>query len=347
MRIKKWMTFALLALVVICIAIASRPYFQAQHDAAPDGSLELHFIDVGQGDAALILCDGHAMLIDGGTPKNSSRIYHYLQTHEIKHLDYIIATHPHDDHVGGLAGALNFAEADTAFCSVSQAEGRAFQSFIKYLDQQGTALSVPAPGEKYSLGSAEFSFLAPLRESEKMNNNSLVIRLTYGSFCAMFMGDAEIDEESDLLASHSPLNCNLLKVGHHGSANASSEAFLSAASPELAVISCGKNNEYNHPSAQTLERLSALGSEILRTDQSGDIVVTVWPDGMCSYTGVASAEAADESDAAYIVNTKSGKFHKPDCPSAQEIRPENRMETGQSREELLSQGYEPCGRCKP
>lgn len=347
MHLKKWITCILFAAVLICFVISSLPYFQMQNSVPDGSSLELHFIDVGQGDAALILCDEHAMLIDGGTPKNSNRIYTYLQKHQVDHLDYIIATHPHDDHVGGLAGALNYAEADRAFCCVLQAEGRAFQSFLKYLDQQGTVLTVPTPGESYSLGSAEFTFLGPIRESANMNDNSLVVRLSYGSFHAMFTGDAEVSEESDLLSSGAALECNLLKVGHHGSENASSEAFLSAVSPELAVISCGRNNEYGHPAKQTLERLKDIGCDVLRTDQSGDVVVTVWPDGLYTYTGVTSAaDNSDETDG-YIVNTKSGKFHKPDCPSAKDIRPDNKLETTQDRDALLAQGYEPCGRCKP
>lgn len=347
MRLKKWASIALFVFVLACFVVASLPSFQTQNAAAPDSTLELHFIDVGQGDASLILCDGHAMLIDGGTPKNSNRIYTYLQKHNITHLDYIIATHPHDDHVGGLAGALNAASADRAFCCVTQAEGRAFQSFQKYLDQQGTVLSVPVPGGKYSLGSASFTFLGPVRESVNMNDNSLVLRLSYGSFHALFTGDAEYTEESDLLASSAELESQLLKVGHHGSANASSEAFLSAVSPELAVISCGKNNEYGHPEEQTLNRLASVGSEVLRTDQSGDVVVTVWSDGLYTYSGVASAGVTPEENSGYVINTNSGKFHNPDCPSAKDIRPENRLETSQDRETLLAEGYEPCGRCNP
>lgn len=341
------MACALFAMVLFCIIVASLPYFHSQNAAAPNGSLELHFIDVGQGDAVLILCDGHAMLIDGGTPKNSNRIYTYLQKHHVDHLDYIIATHPHDDHVGGLAGALNAATAEQAFCCVTQAEGRAFESFLKYLNRQGIVLAVPSPGDQFRLGSASFTFLGPLRESANMNDNSLIVRLTYGDYHALFVGDAEVGEEADLIASGAVLKSNLLKVGHHGSANATSEAFAAAVQPELSVISCGKNNEYGHPAEQTMARLRSVDSEILRTDQLGDIVVTVYPDGMCSYNAIPDEVNDELQNFSYIVNTNSGKFHDPSCPSARDIRSENRLETDVSRDELLAQGYEPCGRCKP
>ena len=344
MRLKKWLTWALFALVLFCIMVASLPYFRTEPSSVSKGNLELHFIDVGQGDAALILCDGHAMLIDGGTSKSSNRIYTYLQKHQVDHLDYIIATHPHDDHVGGLAGALNAAQADRALCSVSKAEGRAFESFLKYLDLQGTKIEIPEARETFSLGSALFTVLGPTRESTNMNDNSLVLSMQYGSFRALFTGDAEIEEEQDLLSSSVDLKSDLLKVGHHGSSNASSEAFLSAVSPKIAVISCGKDNEYGHPTEQTLMRLRLVGSEILRTDQSGDIVVTVKPDGSFAYTGVAATAAQSIENVSYIINTNSGKFHDPQCPSAPDIRPENRLETNADREELISQGYTPCGR---
>lgn len=344
--LKKVGTYALFVFVLLCFVVASLPYLRSESSAAPYGTLELHFIDVGQGDAVLIVCDGHAMLIDGGTPKNSNRIYTYLKKHEVDSLDYIIATHPHDDHVGGLAGALNAASAKHAFCSVQQADGRAFQSFLKYLNEQGTELAVPSPGDRYSLGSASFVFIGPLQESANMNDNSLVLRLSYGSFHALFTGDAETAEEGDILVSNSELRSTLLKVGHHGSANATSQEWVNAIRPQYAVISCGKNNEYGHPSQQTLSRLENIGCEVLRTDLSGDIVVTVKPDGSASCTA-GTQNASVSNMVTYIVNLNSGKFHDPSCPSAADIRAENRLESNQDRDTLIAQGFHPCGRCNP
>lgn len=345
---KRLLTCLLFIFVLFCLFVASLPYFRGEASSPPiaEGTLELHFIDVGQGDAALILCDGHAMLIDGGTGKSSRRIYTYLTRRGIDHLDYIVATHAHDDHVGGLAGALNAARANRALSSVAEAEGRAFQSFLKHLDQQGVSVTIPQPGDVFLLGGASFEVLGPLRESSSGNNMSLVLRITFGSFHALFTGDMGAAEESDILAAGSMLQSDVLKVGHHGGADATSGGYLAAVQPKIAVISCGENNDYGHPAQGTLERLEACGAEILRTDQLGDIVLTVQPDGACTRTDNATDDDSADS-AAYIVNTGSGKFHLPNCPSAAEISDGNRLEFTGSRETLIDRGYTPCGRCRP
>ena len=341
-RLRDWL---LIGFVLVCFAIACFPYFRAPTpQVLTEGTLEMHFIDVGQGDAALLCCNGHTMLIDGGSSKSSSRIYTYLMEHEIKTLDYIVATHPHDDHAGGLAGALNAAKAERALSSTAEAEGRAFQSFLKYLDQQGVAVEIPQPGDTFDLGTAHITVLGPLRESRNENDTSLVLRVSFGDFHALFTGDAENEEEADILASGAELQSDVLKVGHHGGEDATSEAWLDAVQPKTAVISCGKNNDYGHPSAQTLDRLKAVGAEILRTDQRGDIVLVVRFDGSWY---LANEMGLPEGEITFVVNTKSGKFHKPDCSSAADISDQNRLDFTGNREELIERGYEPCGRCKP
>ena len=347
MKRKRLWTFLLFCAVIFCFAVASIPYFRSE---SPQSTLELHFIDVGQGDASLILCGEHAMLIDGGTAKNSSRIYTYLQKHGVEHLDYIVATHPHDDHVGGLAGALNYASVDVALSPVTQAEGRAFESFVKYLNQQNVTITVPKPGDVYSLGEAELEVLGPMRDSPIVNDISLVLRIRFGSFSAIFTGDAGAAEEADIMSSGHTLRSDLLKVGHHGGSNASSEAWIQAVSPKIAVISCGRDNDYGHPAAQTLSRLESVGAEILRTDTLGDIVITVYPDGTVQRfdsTQPTPDTVQADADITYIINTRTGKFHDPSCSSAAEISPGNRLETTANREDLLSRGYEPCGKCRP
>ena len=341
-RIWDWLV---VGFVVLCFAIACYPYLRAPTpQILTEGTLELHFIDVGQGDAALLCCNGHNMLIDGGSSQSSSRVYTYLMKHNIKTLDYIVATHPHDDHVGGLAGALNAAKAERAFCSVDEAEGRAFQSFLKYLDQQGVAIEIPQAGDTFDLGTAHITVLGPLQESQNVNDTSLVLRVAFGDFHALFTGDAEYEEEADLLASGAELQSDVLKVGHHGGSDASSEAWLEAVQPKTAVISCGKNNDYGHPAPQTLSRLQAAGTEILRTDQRGDIMLVVQCDGSYALT---NEDGVPEGEISYIVNTKSGKFHDPKCSSAADIADQNRLDYTGTREELIDRGFEPCGRCKP
>lgn len=279
---KTILTILLFCFVIACFAIASLPYLQKTDPPAADGRLELRFLDVGQGDSTLVVCDGHAMLIDGGPAKSSDRIYATLKQLQIDHLDYIVATHPHNDHVGGLSGALNYASVGMALSPVPEADGRAFQSFLKYLRQQNVEITVPSPGDTFSLSSASFTVLAPLDMVSEMNSNSIVLRLTYGGFHALFTGDAESDEEQSILQSDCDLQSDVLKVGHHGGLDACSEDWLRKVSPKISVISSGAGNEYGHPSEQTIRRLESVGSEVLRTDQLGDILIVVLPDGTIS-----------------------------------------------------------------
>jgi len=126
-----------------------------------DSTFEVHFIDVGQGDCSLVLCDGHAMLIDGGESSESSKVYAYLKAHGIDHLDYMVATHAHSDHIGGLSGALNYASVDVAFCPVTQYDTKTFASMVKYLGNQGVSITVPSAGDSFMLGSASVQILGP------------------------------------------------------------------------------------------------------------------------------------------------------------------------------------------
>ena len=241
-------------------------------NVSEDYELMVRFIDVGQGDASLITCNGHSMLIDGGRSSSSDKIYTILKDAGIKYLDYIVATHPEADHIGGLAGALNYATVGTAFSPVTEAEGEAFQNFKKYLDKQDVGITVPEAGQQYELGAAVFTILGPISLSESNNNNSIVIKLTCGDTSFLFTGDAEEKEEQDILSSGADLGSTVLKVGHHGSSTSTSNAWLNAVSPSYAVISCGKDNEYGHPAEDVLSRFKERDVTVLRTDLQGDII---------------------------------------------------------------------------
>ena len=241
-------------------------------NVSEDYELMVRFIDVGQGDASLITCNGHSMLIDGGRSSSSDKIYTILKDAGIKYLDYIVATHPEADHIGGLAGALNYATVGTAFSPVTEAEGEAFQNFKKYLDKQDAGITVPEAGQQYELGAAVFTILGPLTISDSNNNNSIVIKLTCGDTSFLFTGDAEEKEEQDILLSGADLSSAVLKVGHHGSSTSTGNAWLNAVSSHYAVISCGKENEYGHPTEEVLNRLKERNVTVLRTDLQGDVI---------------------------------------------------------------------------
>lgn len=243
-------------------------------EAQEPSSLSIHYIDVGQANAALVLCDGDAMLIDGGNRADSDLIYTYLKDLSLDHLEYVVCTHAHEDHVGGLAGALHYATADKALCSVTEYDSKAFSNFLSCLDDQGITLTVPTAGESFSLGGADIQVIGPITVSNDPNNMSIVLRIEYGDTSFLFCGDAEREEEQEIIAAGYTLKSTVLLVGHHGSKDSTTYPFLREVEPEYAVISVGKNNSYGHPTDAVLSRLRDADVEVYRTDMQGDIICT-------------------------------------------------------------------------
>lgn len=323
------------------------------------GSFTIHFIDVGQADSALVTCDGHSMLIDGGNADDSNLVYSVLQRETDGHLDYVVGTHAHEDHIGGLSGAFEADTADVTFCPVTEYDSKAFRNFKTRADERGGGITIPAVGDTFTLGEASVTVVAVNSVPEDTNNTSIVIRIVYGDTSFLFTGDAEQETEEKILETGQDIESTVLKVGHHGSSTSTSQAFLDAVSPTYAVISCGKDNSYGHPHSETLAKLASAGVEVLRTEELGDIYCT--SDGTevtFSYgeyhkdsdTSAAEIEEPQQPDtvaATYILNTNSLKFHRPDCSSASQISDANREEYTGTREELIEQGYTPCGYCKP
>lgn len=333
-----------------------------------DSSFEVHFIDVGQADAALILCDGKALLIDGGNAEDSSLLYSYLKKQGITHLDYVVGTHAHEDHIGGIAGALNYATAGVVLCPVTYYDSKAFQNFAKTVNSQGLSITVPSAGQTFQLGSASFRILA-VNAGNDPNNSSIVLRIVYGKTSFLFTGDAERETEQAILNSGQDLQSTVLKVGHHGSETSTSYVWLREIMPEYAVISVGKGNSYGHPTEEVLSRLRDADVKTLRTDMQGDIVCvsdgervafTVGRNaGADTFGGIGGnstqrTQATTRTEPAteppgrhYVLNTNSKKFHYPSCGSGARISAKNRRDYTGTREELISWGYSPCGNCDP
>lgn len=234
--------------------------------------IKVHFIDVGQADSILIQCDGESLLLDGGNKSDSSLIYAYLKKYEITNLKYMINSHPHEDHVGGLSGALNFAKTDRVFSSHSEYESKAFNDFVKNVQKQNRQLEILKTGDELTLGNAKIKVLAPINYDDKTNNNSLVLYLVYDEISFLFTGDMEFDEERSLLDLDLIPQCTVLKVAHHGSENATSYRLLRSVLPKFAVISVGQNNPYDHPSKDVLSKLQDAQTTVFRTDLNGDII---------------------------------------------------------------------------
>lgn len=357
--------------------------------AAPiDSTLEVHFIDVGQADSALILCDGRAMLIDGGNVADSDLLYSYLKNQGVTRLDYIVATHAHEDHVGGLAGALNYASADVALCPVTEYDSKAFRSFVKYLGD--TPITVPSPGALFALGDASFEILGPTKPSDEPNNTSIVLKIMHGDVSILFTGDAERAEEQDILDAGYDLSATVLKVGHHGSDTSTTYPFLREIMPQYAVISVGTGNTYGHPTEAVLSRLRDADVTTYRTDMQGTVICTsngksvsfsternadvdtldfATADGKYGQnttTPKPNEPAPSKNEApsvipspspsptsqvsegtTYILNTNTYKFHYPFCSSVKQMKESNKLEYTGTRDEVISKGYDSCGRCKP
>jgi competence protein ComEC len=346
-----------------------------------DSNFNIHFIDVGQADAALILCDGKAMLIDGGNAEDSNLLYTYLKKHGITHLDYVIGTHAHEDHIGGLAGALSYASVSTALCPTNSYDTKAFTNFVKALSKHGVAITIPSTGDSFTLGSAICTVLSVNADKADPNNSSIVLRIVYGETSFLFTGDAERQTEQAIIDSNAYIHSTVLKVGHHGSNSSTSYIWLREVMPQYAIISVSKDNSYGHPTEEVLSRLRDAEVKTFRTDLQGDILCT--SDGKTVSFTVTRNKDADVfngigsnstqptnpptvpptnpptqpptnpptqppvSGQDYTVNTNTGKFHYPYCASAKSIKDSNRWDYHGTRDYLINAGYIPCKKCTP
>lgn len=237
-----------------------------------DSSLQVHYIDVGQGDATLITCDGAAMLIDAGNNNKGTLVQSYLMSQGVQSLDYVIGTHPDADHIGGLDVIITKFDCGTVFLTDDTKDTATYRDVISAMQYKGYNKTLPVAGDTYQLGGAEFTFVGPVATSDDSNNNSIALLLKHGSKTFYFEGDAEEEEESSILNTGVSLSADVYKVGHHGSKTSTTDAMLAAVAPSYAVISVGEGNSYGHPNAETLNKLRAAGVSVFRTDEQGSII---------------------------------------------------------------------------
>jgi competence protein ComEC len=245
--------------------------------ALPAGELTVSFIDVGQGDSILIQTpSGKNMLIDAGVPEMGSTVVSYLKNKNVNKLDVVIATHPHDDHIGGMPDVINTFDIGTFYMPKVTANTNAFENLLNALKNKNVNSVYVKAGNNIDLGSnITAQFLAPNNSSyDNLNNYSAVIKLTYKNVSFLFTGDAEKESEQEMLSKDYNLKADVLKVGHHGSDTSTTAEFLKAVSPKYAVISVGKNNDYGHPNQSVLDRLNNAGIKVFRTDLNGTIIAT-------------------------------------------------------------------------
>ncbi len=345
----------------------------------PESGLTMEFMDVGQGDSTLILCEGEAMLIDAGDESAGTNVQNELQKLGVEDLKYFVCTHPDADHIGGAdviaykfpVGALLMPELER--------DTKAYEQLADSIVERDIKVIHPAVGEAYDLGGGSFTIVGPVEQYDREDPNdwSVCLRFTYGELSFLFCGDAEEKAEEDMLAAGVPLEADVYHVSHHGSSSSTTEAFLQAVEPSYGVVSCGRDNDYGHPHRETREALAARQVQLYRTDELGNIFCysdgkllnweseygfggengaaaekaaeedASWTDGAAPEEGSVSEESAalESPGQDYVLNTNTMKIHLPECESVTQMKAKNRQKVHAALEDLMEEGYVPCKNC--
>ncbi len=309
--------------------------------------MQVHFIDVGQADASLIICDGHAMLFDTGENDTGVFLQFYLMEQGVERLDYVIGSHPESDHIGGMDVILLKYDCDKVMLPDVETNTTTYEDVRKAVEKKKDEITYPEVGETYSLGGASFTIIAPNDDyGDNMNNYSIGIKLVYGDNSFIFTGDAEREAEEDILKNGILLDADVLKAGHHGSHDASCTAFVEAVSPDYAVISCGKGNDYGHPHGETLDIFKEAGAVVFRTDEQGTIIAS--SDGKEITWKLADwnlKEAKSAQGIYYVGNKNNGKLHVSTCSA---LPKDWNQVIFEGKEEAVEAGFSDfCSGCKP
>jgi len=325
--------------------------------------LKVHFLDVGQADSILVqLPNGQSMLVDAGNNADGPSVVSYLKQQGIKKIDYLVATHPHEDHIGGMDNVIRSFDIGQVFMPRATTTTKTFEDVLLAIKEKGLKITTARAGVSLlDQGNLKVSFLAPMGSGyEDLNNWSAVTRIQYGDTTFLLTGDAEAQSEEEMLASGTDLKADVLKVGHHGSSSSTTPVFLKAVAPKYAVISIGAGNDYGHPHRETLAKLADARVKVYRTDQDGTVIFTSdgktitveklgsaikprAPDAGGTITPAPPVSSAG-SAGGYIGNRNSKKFHLPSCST---LPAEQNRVYFKTREEAISAGYVPCKRCNP
>ncbi len=256
----------LLILVIVALVLMKN---------GPNAEAEFHFIDVGQGDAAMIITDEVNILVDCGTGEYADTVIEYVKKYTDT-VDLFVLSHPHDDHMGGAAKVMSALDVKEVMMADSDIEvdTKFYTAAIDTIEELDISVTEAIAGESYEFGDVTIDVFSPAHGYGDHNNNSIVMKATVDDVSVMFTGDAETPAESDVVEAYSgKLGANILKVGHHGSTTSSSKKFLKAVDPDIAVISVGEGNTYGHPKEAILQRLDDMGILTYRTDKEGNIVL--------------------------------------------------------------------------
>jgi competence protein ComEC len=277
-------------LIVAGLALAAYLYFHRKAGPKlppPSGDeLSVHVLDVGQGDSILIIAPGgKTALVDAGNPGNGKRILAAMQRNNVDHIDLFVATHAHADHIGSADEVINGTQVSNVLDSGVPNTTKNYEDFLSAIKQKGVQYVKAEPGQTFDLGGgAILTVLAPIQPfftkdqlrsgGNEPNANSVVTRLDYGAFSMLLTGDAEAQTEQRMIQKDARLEADILKVGHHGSKYATSDDLIRVGHFKTAIISCGADNRYGHPSQEALDRLKGAGVKLYRTDLEGEITIT-------------------------------------------------------------------------
>lgn len=383
---KKLKILSCLAVLACLLSFAGCNMYKTANTESniPKNGLNVHMIDVGQGDSFLIECSNKYMLVDAGEVDAGEDVVKYLNSHNVNKLDYAVISHPHSDHFGGMQTVLENIDTENIVMTEKANTIRVWESLIDYIDQNNYNVIFPETNDTFNLGECTVTAFVPdVKNTDDINNCSIVLRAEYNGMAALFTGDAEKSEEKLIMNSGFDISADLLKIGHHGSSTSTDTEFLQKANPKLALISCGKNNEYGHPHVETTANLRKYSIYSRRTDQDGDIVVNlnegkltiVEADGTSSNVTVHKTEASSQSSSyssysesssqsnsyssysensnnnsnistEFVGNKNSHIFHKKQCSSVNKMSDKNKVYFD-NRESAVNDGYTPCSRCNP
>lgn len=312
-------------------------------------TLSVHILDVGQADSIFVrFPNNETMLVDGGNAENASDIISFLKEQNVEKLDYIIGTHPHADHIGGLPEIIEKIGSNRIYMPDIAHNTDTFERMLVAIKNAGNKITVAKSGVTITRGNVNgldfcAEIIAPCEEKyEELNDYSAVIMLTYGDRKVLLMGDAETVSEN--LITHN-VKSDVIKIGHHGSATSTGDSFLEKVSPEFALISVGKDNSYELPKQVILDKLVRQGCNIYRTDRNGTL--TVITDGNLLYVSPDSFEittesSSDDNTIFYIPKT-GNKYHYRDCKGLAQSKQITEITLADAR----AQNRVPCKICNP
>ena len=241
-------------------------------DVNNENNLHVYYIDVGQADSILIVNQNHSALIDAGNNDDGKNVVNFIKSKGINKLDYIVGTHPHEDHIGGLDDVINNIDVDKIYLPKIQTNTKTYENVLQAIQNKNKKISSFNKGDKFTIGNANLEVMTDsILDKNNLNLSSNIIRMEFNGTRFLFTGDAETENEKTIKWQQT----DILKVGHHGSTTSTSQNFLNQIKPKYAIISVGKDNDYGHPNEKILERLEKVGAEVFRTDECGTIEIIV------------------------------------------------------------------------